>query len=167
MENINNLLDKYFRAETSIAEEQQLKNYFSSTGVLPEHMQYKALFDTFSVESFQKMPVRNVKAKKKVSKPVLWWGSLSASGIAASLILGFWFLSVDASADYAFVHGQKVDNQEVVQDLANEKLLHVNGLISKTLQPVGELQTVKENLKPLRDAGSKLNSIRSNSSENN
>ena len=166
MENINNLLEKYFRAETSIAEEQQLKNYFASDRVLAEHLPYKALFETFSVEALQRMPVRNVTTVKK-SKPVLWWSSLSASGIAASLILAFWFFSVDASADYAFVHGQKVDNQEVVQDLANEKLLHVNGLISKTLQPVGELQTVKENLKPLRDAGSKLNSIRSNSSENN
>ena len=67
MENINNLLEKYFRAETSIAEEQQLKNYFSSTGVLPEHMQYQALFDTFSAEALQKMPVRNVKPVKKCS----------------------------------------------------------------------------------------------------
>ncbi|NCB68471.1 MAG: hypothetical protein EOM47_06445 [Bacteroidia bacterium] len=166
MENINNLLDKYFRAETSIAEEQQLKNYFSSTGVLPEHMQYKALFDTFSVESFQKMPVRNVKAKKKVSKPVLWWGSLSASGIAASLILGFWFLSVDASADYAYVNGHKVENRELVEELANEKLLHVNGVLNRALQPVDELQTVKENLQPLREIGAKMNSIRNNKNGN-
>jgi hypothetical protein len=166
MENINNLLDKYFRAETSIAEEQQLKNYFSSTGVLPEHMQYKALFDTFSVESFQKMPVRNVKAKKKVSKPVLWWGSLSASGIAASLILGFWFLSVDASADYAYVNGHKVENRELVEELANEKLLHVNGVLNRALQPVDELQTVKENLQPLREIGAKMNSIRNNKKGN-
>ena len=166
MENINNLLDKYFRAETSIAEEQQLKNYFSSTGVLPEHMQYKALFDTFSVESFQKMPVRNVKAKKKVSKPVLWWGSLSASGIAASLILGFWFLSVDASADYAYVNGHKVENRELVEELANEKLLHVNGVLNRALQPVDELQTVKENLQSLREIGAKMNSIRNNKNGN-
>lgn len=166
MENINNLLEKYFRAETSIAEEQQLKSYFASDRVLAEHLPYKALFETYSAEALQQMPVRNVKTVRK-SKSVLWWSSLSASGIAASLILAFWFFSVDASADYAFVHGQKIDNQEIVQDLANEKLLHVNGLISKTMKPVGELQTVKENLKPLRDAGSKLNSIRSNSSENN
>ncbi len=166
MENINNLLDKYFRAETSIVEEQQLKNYFSSTGVLPEHMQYKALFDTFSVESFQKMPVRNVKAKKKVSKPVLWWGSLSASGIAASLILGFWFLSVYASADYAYVNGHKVENRELVEELANEKLLHVNGVLKRALQPVDELQTVKENLQPLREIGAKMNSIRNNKNGN-
>lgn len=166
MENINNLLEKYFRAETSIAEEQQLKSYFASDRVLAEHLPYKALFETYSAEALQQMPVRNVKTVRK-SKSVLWWSSLSASGIAASLILAFWFFSVDASADYAFVYGQKVDNQEIVQDLANEKLLHVNGLISKTMKPVGELQTVKENLKPLRVAGSKLNSIRSNSSENN
>lgn len=166
MENINNLLEKYFRAETSIAEEQQLKSYFASDRVLAEHLPYKALFETYSAEALQQMPVRNVKTVRK-SKSVLWWSSLSASGIAASLILAFWFFSVDASADYAFVHGQKIDNQEIVQDLANEKLLHVNGLISKTMKPVGELQTVKENLKPLRVAGSKLNSIRSNSSENN
>lgn len=166
MENINNLLEKYFRAETSIAEEQQLKNYFTSDRVLDEHLPYRALFENFRAEALQKMPVRNVKTVRKSNK-VLWLRSISVSGIAASLILAFWFFSVDASADYAFVHGQKVDNQEIVHDLANKKLMQVNGLISKTMQPVGELQTVKENLKPLRDAGSKLNSIRSNSSENN
>ena len=165
MENINNLLEKYFRAETSIAEEQQLKSYFTSDRVLPEHLPYKALFETFSVEALQKMPVRNVKTVKK-SKPVLWWSSLSASGIAASLILGFWFLSVDASADYAYVNGHKVENRELVEELANEKLLHVNGVLKRALQPVDELQTVKENLQPLREIGAKMNSIRNNKNGN-
>ena len=165
MENINNLLEKYFRAETSIAEEQQLKNYFASDRVLAEHLPYKALFETFSAEALQKMPVRNAKTVKK-SKPVLWWSSLSASGIAASLILGFWFLSVDASADYAYVNGHKVENRELVEELANEKLLHVNGVLKRALQPVDELQTVKENLQPLREIGAKMNSIRNNKNGN-
>lgn len=166
MENINILLDKYFRAETTIVQEQQLKSYLNSQNVLPEHIQYKVLFETFRVEAQQKRPVQKMNPNRNNSKPIFWWSGLSVSGIAASLIIGFWFFSVDVSADYAFVHGQKVDNQTEVHQLANEKLLQINGFINRTMQPVEEFQNVKANLKPLRETGSKLNSIRNNNKEN-
>lgn len=37
-------LEKYFRAETSIAEENELRDYFSSSDVAPSLEQYKPLF---------------------------------------------------------------------------------------------------------------------------
>ena len=42
------LVEKYFSGETSIAEEKQLKNYFSSPDVAPHLEQYRAVFGYFS-----------------------------------------------------------------------------------------------------------------------
>ena len=51
------LLEKYFDGETSIAEENELKNYFSSSDVAPHLEQYKPLFGYFieaKDENFEK-----------------------------------------------------------------------------------------------------------------
>ena len=41
---INALLEKYFEGETTIAEENELKKYFSSAVVAPHLQQYHSLF---------------------------------------------------------------------------------------------------------------------------
>ncbi len=45
---IEELLEKYFEGETSIAEENQLKDYFSSSDVAQHLEQYKPIFGYFS-----------------------------------------------------------------------------------------------------------------------
>jgi hypothetical protein len=48
------LLEKYFQGETSIAEEKELTNYFSSSDVAQHLEQYKPLFGYFSLAKEQK-----------------------------------------------------------------------------------------------------------------
>ena len=57
MVNINDLLEKYFKAETTLAEENVLKTYFKSGKINPEHLIYKALFDEFAMESIEIYPI--------------------------------------------------------------------------------------------------------------
>lgn len=45
---MDRLIEKYFSGETSIAEEKQLKNYFSKSDVAPHLEQYRAIFGYFS-----------------------------------------------------------------------------------------------------------------------
>ena len=52
LDRIEILLAKYFEAETSIAEEQELKNYFNSSDVAPLLEQYKPLF-AYAVQAKQ------------------------------------------------------------------------------------------------------------------
>jgi hypothetical protein len=70
------LLEKYFEGETSIAEEVELKNYFSSPNVAPHLEQYQPLFGYFSIAKEQKytqqIPLHSI--KRKVA-----WLSIAAS----------------------------------------------------------------------------------------
>jgi hypothetical protein len=70
------LLEKYFEGETSIAEENELKNYFSSSNVAPHLEQYNPLFGYFAEakkENFEKDLPLVPKKKKAV------WLSIAAS----------------------------------------------------------------------------------------
>ena len=78
------LLEKYFEGETSIAEENELKNYFSSLNVATHLEQYKPLFGYYSEakkENFEKeLPLIPKKIKTA-------WLSIAAS-IAVLLGVG-------------------------------------------------------------------------------
>ena len=73
---MESLLEKYFEGETSIAEENELKDYFSSPNVAPHLEQYRPLFVYFTEAKEQKftnnLPL--VSKKRKVA-----WLSIAAS----------------------------------------------------------------------------------------
>lgn len=72
---IENLLEKYFEAETSIKEEAILKEYFSQDEV-PEHLkQYKDLFGFFN-ESSHETSSRKIQLKKRTIS--IKWLSIAA-----------------------------------------------------------------------------------------
>ena len=48
LDRIEKLIDKYFEGETSIAEENELKTYFSSLDVAQHLQQYQTVFGYFS-----------------------------------------------------------------------------------------------------------------------
>ncbi|WP_269223535.1 hypothetical protein [Flavobacterium sp. IMCC34518] len=70
------LLEKYFEGETSIAEETELKNYFSSANVATHLEQYKAIFGYFEVSKAQKLTKKPlfVSRKRKIN-----WLAIAAS----------------------------------------------------------------------------------------
>ncbi|OAZ02864.1 hypothetical protein [Flavobacterium succinicans] len=77
---IEELLEKYFQGESSIAEEKELTNYFSSSNVAQHLEQYQPLFGYFSLAKEQINPKEAPEwhtQKEATAKPV-WW-SLAAS----------------------------------------------------------------------------------------
>lgn len=79
---VEQLLEKYFQAETTIAEEKELKAYFSSNDVAPHLAKYQALFGYFETQKEtqfeQKLPLQPRK-----QNAVKW------IGIAASFVVLF------------------------------------------------------------------------------
>lgn len=76
--NIEKLLQKYLNAETSIAEENKLKNYFLSNNVAPHLEEYQALFGYFSIS---KKEVHTKPLQLKTQKKNWKWLSVAASVI--------------------------------------------------------------------------------------
>ena len=77
--NIEKLLEKYLDAETSIAEEKQLKNYFLSDNVAPHLQEYQAMFGYFSTSKNERF-TKTIQLKPKKMN----WKWLS---VAASVVL--------------------------------------------------------------------------------
>jgi hypothetical protein len=88
LDRIEILLEKYFEAETSIAEEKELKDYFTSADVAPPLEQYKPLFgfvvqakqEQFSFAPFGFQPrVPSMIPLKIKKRNIAVWLSVSAS----------------------------------------------------------------------------------------
>lgn len=77
--NIEKLLQKYLDAETTIAEENALKKYFTGNNVAPHLEEYKSLFEYFSI-SKQEAHTKPLQLNTKKTN----WKWLS---VAASLVL--------------------------------------------------------------------------------
>lgn len=77
--NIEKLLEKYENAETTIAEEKVLKNYFSKSNVAPHLEEYQALFGYFSTSKNERF-TKTIQLKTKKAN----WKWLS---VAASVVL--------------------------------------------------------------------------------
>ncbi|MBB4804315.1 hypothetical protein HNP37_004402 [Flavobacterium nitrogenifigens] len=87
---IEDILEKYFEGETSIAEENQLREYFSSPNVAQHLEQYKPMFGYFSQAKEQKstheIPLQT--KKRNVA-----WLSIAASAVVLLGIGTYFFVS--------------------------------------------------------------------------
>lgn len=92
---MNQLLDKYWEGETSLQEEQDLKDYFKSDQVAPEHEIYKGLFDSFEMErsieadgfdAFAK--VKSKQHQNKIFNRKTWTSIAVAASVSLMIAVG-------------------------------------------------------------------------------
>lgn len=87
LDRIEKLVEKYFEGETSIAEEKELKTYFSSTDVAQHLEQYKPVFGYFSQAKQEQFTVTiSLKSKRKQKR--LAWLSVAAA-VVVMVCIGF------------------------------------------------------------------------------
>lgn len=97
---IENILEKYFQGETSIAEENELKDYFSSSNVAQHLKQYQPIFGYFSQVKEQKSTqelenlVRTGEAiPLQTKKRNVAWLSIAASAVVLLGIGTYFYIS--------------------------------------------------------------------------
>lgn len=147
MENINKILEKYFEGTSTLEEEKLLKIYFKSNKVSEEHLPYQPLFQVFGEEAAVSCPEKEFKPAFRLSISRFMY---AASSVAAIILLAFWlFGSPAVENDYAIVNGTKINNPEIAQEMAMQKLNKVNDIISNNLQPLEKMNTYKNGLQPL------------------
>ncbi len=81
LSNIEKLLEKYINAETTIAEEKELKRYFENGNIAPHLQEYQPLFGYFSTSKNERF-TKTIQLKTQKMN----WKWLS---VAATLILLF------------------------------------------------------------------------------
>ena len=80
--NIEQLLEKYDNGETTLQEEQQLKNYFSQETVAPHLEMYKPLF-TYFVINQQELFTKDVPLE---TKPNNWYKWIPVAAVAVIML---------------------------------------------------------------------------------
>ncbi len=85
LDRIESLVEKYFEAATTVAEEETLRTYFSSGEVAPHLEQYAPMFNYFSKAKEERF-TRQVPLSPR--KSYLKWASVAA---VAVFMIGFYF----------------------------------------------------------------------------
>lgn len=89
---IDQLLERYFEGDTSVAEERQLKAYFQNSEVAPEHRQYAPMFVFFARESQKTAPEKAVTKPKVIHFPAGYWKKMLAAACLTGVVAaGVWW----------------------------------------------------------------------------
>ncbi|MFD2824063.1 hypothetical protein ACFS5M_10295 [Lacinutrix iliipiscaria] len=110
--NIEQLLEKYDNGETTLQEEQQLKDYFSQETVAPHLEMYKPLFTYFLVNQ-QEQFTKDVPLKSKTNS---WYKWISVAAVAV-LMLSVYFNQSNLGNDYGTYDDPEMAYNEVVKSL--------------------------------------------------
>jgi len=125
LNNIEKLLEKYDNGETTLQEEQQLKNYFSQETVAPHLEVYKSMFQYF-LQTHEEQFTKDVPLKPRKKHTLYKWISVAAIAV---LMFGIY---------------TQVDNSKSLSDLSDEELyayhqtMQVFNLVSSKLNQGSE-----------------------------
>ncbi|WP_299127009.1 hypothetical protein [uncultured Winogradskyella sp.] len=131
LNDIEKLLEKYNNAETSLAEEAQLRAYFKGEDVAPHLEHYKSMFVYFS-QSQQEQYTKDVSLKTKNTK-VYQWISVAAVtvlmlGFIVPKVLGPTDKELKQQQDALIAYNQTMDAFKLVSIGMNEGKQQLNSL---------------------------------------
>ncbi len=134
--NIEQLLEKYFEGQTSLQEEQTLRNYFSQDNVDESLMEYKPMFEFFNEERalIDETDHKKLLDHSQRSTGRKIWLSRLSIGVAASIILFF-------GVKMTFFNQQKVNPAQSIVYVDGKKFTDIKTIQSQTLNT---LQTISE-----------------------
>ena len=138
LNNIENLLEKYENGETSLKEEQVLKNYFTSSTVAPHLEMYKPMFDYFLVNQ-QEQFTKDVPLKTKRIFDYKW---ISVAAVAV-LMLGFYFKEPIVSSYEEYAYGTYSEPEKALNEVT-KSLAMISQSFNKGASTVGYLEEVEK-----------------------
>jgi hypothetical protein len=109
MNNLSQLIEKYFQGETTLEEEKQLRAYFQRGNIEPEWRVYQPLFKLLEVEQnremgehFENKVYQKIQPSQKKTRRIFlthrWIGAVAAS---LALVFSIWWLYPELSPEPA------------------------------------------------------------------
>ena len=145
LDRIEILIEKYFEGETSIAEEKELKAYFSSSDVAQHLEQYKPVFGYFS-QAKQEQFTASIPLKSRKKQKRLAWLSVAASVV---VMLGIGFFAYQNTSEPNQENLGVIDDPEIAFRETQKALAliskHVNAGI-ESVNYLGEYQQSKNKI---------------------
>ena len=151
MDNIQQILDKYFAGETTISDEKMLKEYFFSDQVADEYVYLIPVFRYFEQENSVKIQSpKKLRHKVFMSSYVRW---ILVAGIAASVLIAVLFpvFKTEQTQNFAVMYGKKIENEAYAEKIAEQKMEKVHRILQKNLEPVGTLNRVRETIQNFKN----------------
>ena len=143
LEKIEALIEKYFEGQTSIEQENQLKDYFQSSDLPPHLIQYKELFTYFdsagSEKSDKPLYFQVMKSKNSTFK----WISIAAIFLVL-LAISFPYLINEKNAV-----AENVDSPEMAFQQTQKALALLSRKVNtgmKSVDYIGEYQIAKDRI---------------------
>jgi hypothetical protein len=140
LDRIENLIDKYFEGETSIAEENELKVYFSSTDVAQHLKQYQTIFGYFSQAKEQQF-TQEIPLQTKKRNLVLWL-SIAASVVVMLSVGTMMYLNNDKEEQ--FVACSPEDNPELALQQTEKALALVSEHLNTGIESVSYINEYEQ-----------------------
>jgi hypothetical protein len=144
LDRIEILIEKYFEGETSIAEEKELKAYFSSLDVAQHLEQYKPVFGYFS-QAKQEQFTATIPLKSKRRKIVAWL-SVAASVV---VMLGIGFFAYQNTSEPTQENLGVIDDPEIAFRETQKALALISKHVNTGIESVnylGEYQQSKNKI---------------------
>lgn len=145
LDRIEILIEKYFEGETSIAEEKELKAYFSSSNVAQHLEQYKPVFGYFS-QAKQEQFTATIPLKSGRKQKRLAWLSVAASVV---VMLGIGFFAYQNTSEPTQENLGVIDDPEIAFKETQKALALISKHVNTGIESVnylGEYQQSKNKI---------------------
>lgn len=140
LDRIENLIDKYFEGETSIAEENELKVYFSSTDVAQHLKQYQTIYGYFSQAKEQQF-TQEIPLQTKKRNVVLWL-SIAASVVVMLGVGTMMYFNNDKEEQ--FVACSPEDNPELALQQTEKALALISEHLNTGIESVSYINEYEQ-----------------------
>lgn len=135
LQNIRQLADKYFKGETTLAEEAALREYFSGSREIPADLEACRLLFGLCAEAAAEKPRRKLRLREKPERISLRGWIVAASGIAAMVVAAVCLnMNVGASQTgdiVCYVNGQKITDRQLAMEYTQEAIDLINANLRK------------------------------------
>ena len=145
LDRIEILIEKYFEGETSIAEEKELKAYFSSSDVAQHLEHYKPVFGYFS-QAKQEQFTASIPLKSGRKQKRLAWLSVAASVV---VMLGIGFFAYQNTSEPTQENLGVIDDPEIAFKETQKALALISKHVNTGIESVnylGEYQQSKNKI---------------------